>query len=194
MCSSDLREDLLRSAVDEFARQTYARRELIVVDDGVSAPRVLPEADEVRYFRLPRGLTATRKLNYGFQQARGTLFAYWDDAARYAPERLERQVRALSGGKSDVALLGGVRRTFLLRADAWAPGEDWEAFVDGLAGRCVELPKAGMVTVRRGGRKRARPLVSCIMPTANRHRFVPHAIRLFQSQDYPNREIGRAHV
>ena len=33
------------------------------------------------------------------------------------------------------------------------------------------------------------PLVSCIMPTANRRRFVPDAIRLFQRQDYANKEL-----
>ncbi|MGC2202358.1 MAG: filamentous hemagglutinin N-terminal domain-containing protein, partial [Stellaceae bacterium] len=36
---------------------------------------------------------------------------------------------------------------------------------------------------------RARPLVSCIMPTANRRRFVPEAIRLFLEQDYPTKEL-----
>jgi 2-polyprenyl-3-methyl-5-hydroxy-6-metoxy-1,4-benzoquinol methylase/glycosyltransferase involved in cell wall biosynthesis len=33
------------------------------------------------------------------------------------------------------------------------------------------------------------PLVSCIMPTANRRHFVPQAIRLFLAQDYPEREL-----
>ena len=33
------------------------------------------------------------------------------------------------------------------------------------------------------------PLVSCIMPTANRRKFIPDAIRYFQKQDYPNREL-----
>ena len=33
------------------------------------------------------------------------------------------------------------------------------------------------------------PLVSCIMPTANREKFIPHAIRYFQRQDYPNMEL-----
>jgi hypothetical protein len=33
------------------------------------------------------------------------------------------------------------------------------------------------------------PRVSCIMPTANRRRFVPLAIRYFLRQDYPNREL-----
>lgn len=33
------------------------------------------------------------------------------------------------------------------------------------------------------------PLVSCIMPTYNRRRFVPQAVRYFLRQDYPNREL-----
>src|SRR5580704_7297349 len=33
------------------------------------------------------------------------------------------------------------------------------------------------------------PLVTCIMPTANRRTFVPQAIRYFLAQDYPNKEL-----
>jgi glycosyltransferase involved in cell wall biosynthesis len=33
------------------------------------------------------------------------------------------------------------------------------------------------------------PLVSCIMPTSNRRRFIPQAIRRFLRQDYPNLEL-----
>lgn len=33
------------------------------------------------------------------------------------------------------------------------------------------------------------PLVSCIMPTYNRRRFVPQALALFLRQDYPRREL-----
>ena len=33
------------------------------------------------------------------------------------------------------------------------------------------------------------PLVSCIMPTANREKFIPLAIKYFQRQDYPNKEL-----
>ena len=39
------------------------------------------------------------------------------------------------------------------------------------------------------GRRRGRPLVSCIMPTADRRAYVPQAIRYFLRQDYPNREL-----
>lgn len=34
-----------------------------------------------------------------------------------------------------------------------------------------------------------QPLVSCIMPTANRQKFIPMAIDYFLKQDYPNTEL-----
>ena len=33
------------------------------------------------------------------------------------------------------------------------------------------------------------PLVSCILPTKNRAAYIPHAIRCFQSQTYPKKEL-----
>ena len=36
---------------------------------------------------------------------------------------------------------------------------------------------------------RASAFASCIMPRANRRRFVPHAIRSFLAQDYPSKEL-----
>src|SRR5262249_52104675 len=39
------------------------------------------------------------------------------------------------------------------------------------------------------GSERAWPLVSCIMPTFNRRQYVTEALRSFQQQDYPNREL-----
>ncbi len=43
-----------------------------------------------------------------------------------------------------------------------------------------------MAMTQRGS---ALPLVTCIMPTYNRRAFVPQAIRMFEAQDYPNREL-----
>lgn len=34
-----------------------------------------------------------------------------------------------------------------------------------------------------------KPLVSCIMPTANRQKYIPFAVNYFLEQDYPNREL-----
>jgi len=33
------------------------------------------------------------------------------------------------------------------------------------------------------------PLVSCIMPTANRQKYIPFAVKYFLQQDYPNKEL-----
>ena len=35
----------------------------------------------------------------------------------------------------------------------------------------------------------SQPLVTCVMPTADRRRFVPQAIRYFMAQDYPHKEL-----
>src|SRR4051812_33498575 len=35
----------------------------------------------------------------------------------------------------------------------------------------------------------SRPLATCLMPTRNRRRFVPHAIACFLKQDYPHLEL-----
>ncbi|MXV49662.1 glycosyltransferase [Pedobacter sp. HMF7647] len=34
-----------------------------------------------------------------------------------------------------------------------------------------------------------QPLVSCVMPTYNRRKFIPHAIRYFMRQEHPNKEL-----
>ena len=53
------------------------------------------------------------------------------------------------------------------------------------------LPEADHAFYRRLGPGRAStlPLVSCIMPTADRRRFVPRALEYFARQDYPSREL-----
>ena len=50
-----------------------------------------------------------------------------------------------------------------------------------------QLAAAGRPSVNSGTGD--RPLVSCIMPTANRRDFVRLALRFFQQQDYPNKEL-----
>jgi len=55
------------------------------------------------------------------------------------------------------------------------------------AGSMIVLRK--IAETNRSEGTEAKPLVSCLMPTANRRIFVPHAIRYFLRQDYPNREL-----
>ncbi len=55
------------------------------------------------------------------------------------------------------------------------------AFVRALMGDEDSFPSASPQT--------ARPLISCIMPTRNRRAFLPLALRIFDRQDYPSREL-----
>lgn len=240
------RPDFLMQALRLFNRQKYSNKELIILDDGACLPQQLPDGENVRYLRMPVGLDPSRQIDYGFQQARGELWTFWDDVAWQADYRLQEQSEALTlRGANAVAYGGGLRlhlrsgrywqsglpvevRSILVRASAWPFGtDDWEATATSLLhdSLSVILPNNGswfrLVTdhaqatpdaakepalleedrefyrgfayqrskrsPRRGGRQ--SPLVSCILPTANRGQHLSQAIRLFQSQDYPNREL-----
>jgi glycosyltransferase involved in cell wall biosynthesis len=93
------RPRLLPLALECYSEQTYPNRELIVVDDGAIAPadsRLVAEAGG-RLFRLDPNLFIPigTKLNYGVQEARGTLCQKMDDDDWYAPHFLEAMVSAL---------------------------------------------------------------------------------------------------
>ena len=49
--------------------------------------------------------------------------------------------------------------------------------------------RSRQINVTLSSSARSWPLVSCIMPTYNRPEYLPYAIRYFQRQDYPNREL-----
>ncbi len=247
------RPEFLAHAVVQFRRQSYRRRELIVIDDGLAGATKIPAGPNIRYFRLPSGLSDAERLDYGLEQARGELFALWDDEAWNDPHRLAYQSAPLLNGNVDISVLNGAlsldlrswrflvtgnrveSRTVVLRASVWGAergqlsfeevttrlladetrrsilGSEgmWIGLVrDGAGlGRCVAeppLPAADKKFYSRFVRrprpvphakaqtrkpKTGQPLVSCIMPTANRRAFVPHAIQLFQAQDYPCREL-----
>lgn len=54
----------------------------------------------------------------------------------------------------------------------------------------VALPAPSAATESRASViEEIAPLVTCIMPTCDRQRFVPDAVRLFLRQDYPNLEL-----
>ncbi|NWF84410.1 MAG: glycosyltransferase [Bryobacteraceae bacterium] len=69
-----------------FAAQTYPFRELIVVDDGeVSVKGLCEGVAGVRYLRLDRRTPTGRKLNLGFECARGSILQKLDDDDYYGP-------------------------------------------------------------------------------------------------------------
>jgi hypothetical protein len=62
------------------------------------------------------------------------------------------------------------------QAQIWQIGKDCSSASLGVASSCY-----------KGDGK--APMVSCIMPTRNRRRFVPQALNYFLRQDYPNKEL-----
>jgi glycosyltransferase involved in cell wall biosynthesis len=105
------RKALARRAVHCFTRQSYANRELVVIDDGEEDLSELLEAippDRLIYRRIPRAAENVlgRLRNVALDTARGALMAQWDDDDWYHPDRLIHQVAAILGGADACCLAG----------------------------------------------------------------------------------------
>jgi len=97
------RRRFVPDAIENFRLQTYADRELIIVDDGTEPVRdLVPDDARIRYVRLDQRLTTGAKRNVACQQATGELIVHWDDDDWSAPERIEAQVRAIVESGADV--------------------------------------------------------------------------------------------
>lgn len=83
-------------AIAYFRRQTYANKELVIVDDGpVTLADLIPSDEQIRYIRLDKKATVGHKRNIAVQHSNGELIAHWDDDDWYAPGRLGFQVEAM---------------------------------------------------------------------------------------------------
>jgi peroxiredoxin len=91
------RPGFLRFALTCYQRQTYANRELIVVDDGDRYPADPQEIEAAggRLVRATPGTPIGTKLNLGLDVARGTLCQKMDDDDYYAPAYVETMVEAI---------------------------------------------------------------------------------------------------
>lgn len=87
----------VRQAIRCFQRQTYDHSELIVVDDGDEPVAELCSGlSRIRYLKLPQRTPMSEKLNTAVRNAGGAVIQKMDDDDYYAPDFLERAVRALS--------------------------------------------------------------------------------------------------
>ena len=94
----------LREAVGSVRRQTFARWEVLLVDDGsgdgsaeIARTLCARDTERIRYLEHTGhkncGMSASR--NLGLAEARGRYVAFLDADDIYLPERLERHVRIL---------------------------------------------------------------------------------------------------
>jgi glycosyltransferase involved in cell wall biosynthesis len=107
------RRPLIPITLALFRAQDYARRELIVVDDGVEPVGDLCEGlPGVRYQRVPRPTSIGERRNLACELARGDVVVHWDDDDWYGADRLRLQVEPLLQGRADVT---GLETRHLLR-------------------------------------------------------------------------------
>lgn len=144
---------LARLALGDFAAQTHADRELVIVHDGdgafhdeLSALAAAIHAATVRIIRHPPGSRLGTLRNVAVDAAAGEYFCQWDDDDRYHPERLALQWRALREANASFACLCDQLHWFPARGELY--WDDWnrEAYplnvVQGsLLGRRDRLPR-----------------------------------------------------
>jgi glycosyltransferase involved in cell wall biosynthesis len=107
------RRSFIPLALARFREQSYANRELIVIDDG-SDPvgDQLRSEPAVRYVRVDRRISIGAKRNLACAEARGELVAHWDDDDWYAADRLEQQVTPILRGEAEIT---GLENRFVLQ-------------------------------------------------------------------------------
>lgn len=92
------RSVLLVNAVESVLQQTYRDYELIVIDDGSSddtRDRLCPYMERIRYvYQDNRGASAAQ--NLGIKVARGKWIAILASDDKWLPDKLQRQIQALS--------------------------------------------------------------------------------------------------
>lgn len=83
-------------AIRYFLRQDYPHTELIIIDDGTdNVSELIPDIENIRYYRLDKKITLGAKMNLACSYARGNIIANWDDDDWYSERRLSYQVNAL---------------------------------------------------------------------------------------------------
>jgi hypothetical protein len=107
-------------AIRYFQRQDYAKRELIILDDG-SDPvgDLITDDPRIRYLRMHERRTIGAKHNLGCELARGDIIVHWDDDDWFAEWRLSYQVSELL--KHPTMTLSGLSRV-LFYSPTIAPG------------------------------------------------------------------------
>jgi glycosyltransferase involved in cell wall biosynthesis len=120
----------LELSVGDFARQTWAERELVIVHDGDAAfdakLKALASSHDgpvITVYREPAGQTLGELRNASVDAARGEIVCQWDDDDRYHPRRLELQFAAMRVENSEFCFL--TDQLHLFAADRTMYWDDW---------------------------------------------------------------------
>lgn len=130
--STASRWPLLRQAIVDFSRQTFADRELVIVYEGDRAFSSHLEQEIASYSSLlrvrlhpaPPEQTLGALRNLSVSLAEGELVCQWDDDDRHHPLRLQRQMDALAGEAADACFLVDQMHLFMATQEIF--WEDWD--------------------------------------------------------------------
>ena len=90
------RRAFVPQSIRYFLRQDYARRELIILDDGVDCiADLIPSDERIRYLRMDEKRSMGTKHNLACDMARGDIILHWDDDDWMADWRLSYQLESL---------------------------------------------------------------------------------------------------
>ena len=103
--------NFLREAIDSALAQTYKNCEVIVVNDGSQDGGATDAicrsyGDRIRYFAKENGGVSTA-VNLGIEQMHGEYFAWLSHDDIYYPQKIERQIEALSKQKDKTLIVHG---------------------------------------------------------------------------------------
>jgi glycosyltransferase involved in cell wall biosynthesis len=125
------RPEMVPRAVRHFQRQSYGRKQLVVIDDGVrSIGPLLPADDRIRYLRLAARTPLGTKRNLACEAVDADVIVHWDDDDWMAPPWIDAQVRALVGADAEVTGLDQIYFYAPVERRAWryvypAHGKPW---------------------------------------------------------------------
>lgn len=108
----------VRLSIEQFRRQTYAPRELVIICDEMTEAldALAAEAgDNVRLVPAGPGLTLGELRNLSVAEAYGDIVCQWDDDDLYGPDRIAHGVGALLQVSADALFL---RQWFM-----WCPAQ-----------------------------------------------------------------------
>lgn len=122
MPTTAIRKHFLPLAIDNFLKQDYSEKELIILDDGnLSMKSLIPDISYIRYVPYPfKFITLGQKRNYACSIAEGTIIQHWDDDDYYGPGWLTSQLDVLLKEEAQIC---GLRRLYFLDP---VLGKAWE--------------------------------------------------------------------
>lgn len=110
----------LKLSVEDFLKQSYSEKELIIVMNGGDAAvrRMIAvhvsglQRPNVRLIDVPGLLTLGALRNISLAESRGAYFCHWDDDDRHHPQRLTSQLRDLRESGKPAGCLEEVMQFF----------------------------------------------------------------------------------